>query len=128
MAILINHTIRYRPKRIILVFFSVFLFGNLIAGNPEFTASLSKSTVAVGERFKVTYTINANASNFRPPSLSNFNVLSGPNQSSSMQWINGNFSQSISFSYVLTPQKPGDRKSTRLNSSHIPLSRMPSSA
>ena len=29
---------------------------------------------------------------------------------------------------VLSRQRPGDRKSTRLNSSHIPLSRMPSSA
>ena len=31
-------------------------------------------------------------------------------------------------SLTLSPKTPGDRKSTRLNSSHIPLSRMPSSA
>ena len=30
--------------------------------------------------------------------------------------------------YLIPPQISQDRKSTRLNSSHIPLSRMPSSA
>ena len=36
--------------------------------------------------------------------------------------------QALEHSYVTNRQIEADRKSTRLNSSHIPLSRMPSSA
>ena len=34
----------------------------------------------------------------------------------------------LGYKSLLVEMEPGDRKSTRLNSSHIPLSRMPSSA
>ncbi|MFQ5335567.1 MAG: BatD family protein, partial [Flavobacteriales bacterium] len=47
-------------------------------------------------------------SGFAPPALSDFQVLSGPNQSSSMEWINGRMSSSISFSYILMAVKEGE--------------------
>ena len=44
-------------------------------------------------------------------------------------WL-GDDDNTVQFHLIVTDRDyiPGDRKSTRLNSSHIPLSRMPSSA
>lgn len=73
----------------------------------EFSATVSKNTVSVGEQFKLIFSINNSASNFTPPNLDDFVVYSGPNQSSSMQFINGNISQSFSISYILSARKEG---------------------
>lgn len=67
----------------------------------------AKTTVAVGERFQVSFSLNTNGSNFKAPSFEGFSILSGPNQSTSMQFINGNMSQSITYSYILTATKEG---------------------
>lgn len=73
-----------------------------------FTASANKTTVSVNETFQVTYTItNADARNFRAPSFGSFNKLGGPNQSTSMQIVNGNTTRSVSYSYYLQPQGEG---------------------
>ncbi len=71
----------------------------------------TKSTVQVGEQFRVTYTVNSQASGFRGPSFEGFRVLSGPNQSTnqSYQIINGKVTQSVevSFTYILQSVKEG---------------------
>ena len=71
----------------------------------KFTAQTSKNQLAVGELFQISFTLNASGSNFKAPNLNDFDVYSGPNQSTSMQIINGNMSQSISLSYMLSPKK-----------------------
>ena len=73
----------------------------------KFTASASKTKVAVGETFQLTYSLNANGSNFKMPALNEFDVYSGPNQSTSMSFVNGAMSQSISLSYILSAKKEG---------------------
>ena len=80
---------------------------NSFAQEPIFTASLSSVNVGVGERFQVTYTLNANGRNFTPPSFKDLTILGGPSQSSSMQFINGTVSQSISYSYILQAKSEG---------------------
>jgi hypothetical protein len=77
------------------------------AQEASFTSSVSKNRIVVGEQFQLSFSINTNASNFNAPDLSNFVVYSGPNQSSSMQIINGSVSQTISISYVLAAKKEG---------------------
>lgn len=77
------------------------------AQNVKFTATANKHKVTTGERFQVTFEVNASGSNFTPPSFPGFRVLSGPNQSSSYQWINGVAKNSISFSYILLALKKG---------------------
>ena len=77
-----------------------------LADEITFQAS-AKSTVSVGERFQVSYILNNNGSGFRPPAFTGFEILSGPNQSTSMQLINGNMSQSLTYSYVLSATKEG---------------------
>lgn len=88
----------------------LFLAGDVNAQAPFLSATASKSSVGTDEQFQLTYTINANARAFQGPDLSDFYVHSGPNQSNSMQYINGNFSQSLSYSYVLQPKREGNYK------------------
>src|SRR4051812_23721874 len=73
----------------------------------SFTASATKTTVGVGERFQVSFSVDGSGSQFQAPAFSNFNVLLGPSQSTSMSFINGAMSQSISFTYILEPAKEG---------------------
>src|SRR4051812_40937189 len=74
-----------------------------VSSAQNFTASVSKNTVAVGERLQVTFSIDASGSQFQPPAFTDFNVLMGPSQSTNMQFINGTMSQSISYTYILEP-------------------------
>lgn len=73
----------------------------------SFVASVSENQVSESDRFEVTFTFegkNINAlKNFSAPSFKDFRVLSGPNQSTSMQIINGVSSSSLALSYILMP-------------------------
>ncbi len=73
----------------------------------KFSASASKTKVAVGETFQVTFSLNANGTNFKMPALNEFDVYSGPNQSTSMSFVNGAMSQSITLSYIIAAKKEG---------------------
>lgn len=83
---------------------------NVFSQNVSFTAS-AKNVVSSGEQFQLTYSINAQGSSLRTPDLSSFSVLSGPSQSSSssVQIINGQVSQSSSYTYtyILQANKVG---------------------
>lgn len=73
-----------------------------------FRATVNKNRVALNETFQITFTLeNADGKNFTPPPFTDFYKLGGPNQSTSMQFINGNMSRSISFSYFLQPKSEG---------------------
>ncbi len=67
--------------------------------------------VRLGERFRLTYQINADVDQFTPPTLSGFQILSGPSrgQNSSIQIVNGKVSQNIniSYTYILAASQEG---------------------
>lgn len=93
--------------RYYILLFLFFVTGRLFADNVRISASASKSQVATGEEFEITYTVNGNAEQFNPPDFNGFQVVSGPNQSSSMTSINGNVTASTSVSYGLIAVKVG---------------------
>ncbi|HMG14539.1 MAG TPA: BatD family protein [Saprospiraceae bacterium] len=81
---------------------------NSFAQRMSFTADVNPKIASVGESFEISYAIvNADGKNFRAPNLNIFEVLSGPNQSISTQSVNGSWSQSITYSYILRASKPG---------------------
>ncbi|RMD50379.1 MAG: protein BatD, partial [Ignavibacteria bacterium] len=94
--------------KISLVIF-VIVCSNLFA--QKFTLTADKTTVGEYESFQVYFEFSGGdinkAENFVAPTFENFRVLGGPNQSTSMQIINGKVSGSLSYSYVLRPQKTG---------------------
>ena len=94
-------------KRILIIICFVL---SVVAGKSQeikFSASSSHSSIPAGERFRITFTVNANASGFKAPDLSAFDVYNGPNQSSSVQMINNSFTQSLSYYYTVSARKPG---------------------
>ncbi len=77
----------------------------------QFSAS-ARQVVQVGEQFRLTFSVNDDASGFQPPPLSGFTILSGPNpsSSSSVQIINGRVSKSVSvsYNYILQATREGE--------------------
>lgn len=94
-------------KRFFILSFLLLSASLLFAGNIKFTVSVSNDQVATGDQFQITFSVNGNGDRFSPPDFAGFQILSGPNESSSMTSINGNVSSSLSYSYDLMAVKEG---------------------
>jgi hypothetical protein len=94
-------------KKIALHIILLISFFRIYAQEVEFVASVDKNPVPVGERISVTFTINADASNFKGPSFKGFTVIGGPMQGQSIQVINNRMTRSLSFTYILKADKVG---------------------
>ncbi len=81
----------------------------LLAQDVSITAT-APNVVKVGEQFRLNYVINAKPSSFGAPDISNFYVLSGPNQSTSqsIQIINGRRTSSVTITYSYYLQATGE--------------------
>ena len=88
----------------------VFLFctGGLFAQGIKFVASVNKNPVGTGDIVEITFSINGNSERFSPPQFPGFQVAGGPNESQSMEIVNGNSSVSMSYSYDLMAVKEGE--------------------
>ncbi|SEN72104.1 Oxygen tolerance [bacterium A37T11] len=100
--------LQFKIMRNIIGFLLLFWTFMAVGQEVSFTASVSNTTVAIGEEFEVSFTVNGNIEKFGPPTFEGFEVVSGPNQSSSMTSINGKTSVSVSLSYGLVAQKVGE--------------------
>ena len=93
------------------IFFTYFILLPALLFAQEFIASVNETTVADNERFQISYTFSGSSINdlskFSPPSFENFMVLSGPNQSTSIQIINGAQSASLTYSFLIQPKSIG---------------------
>ena len=82
-----------------------------LAQDGTFTAAAEPSRIAAGEQFQVTFTFDGSdynsARNFKAPDFGQFVVISGPNQSTNMQWVNGRMSASIGYTYILYARQSG---------------------
>jgi BatD DUF11 like domain len=98
-------------KFVIIYSLAIVILFSGISYSQSFNASTNNTTVGVGEQFEVDFTYNGKdingLRNFNPPNFANFLVLSGPNQSTSMQIINGAVSGSLTYSYILQPKNLG---------------------
>src|SRR5258707_9481772 len=79
------------------------------AQDVSLVGAVDRTELASGDQLQLTFSLSGTTSpkNFRPPALDDFLVLSGPNQSTNVQFVNGSVSQSISFTYILQPKKEG---------------------
>lgn len=99
-------------KKYSLLFFLIAIncFGVSLWAQTKFYATAPKQ-VGVNQNFQVNFTVeNGEARNFRAPNFNDFQVLSGPNTSNSMSFINGSMSSSVTYSYILRPKKEGTAK------------------
>lgn len=94
-------------KRIYLLI-SIFALSSGWLFGQAFSAFVSKNKVSLDETFQVSFKIdNAQPQGIEYPSFDGFQVLGGPNTSTSMQFINGNTSQSTTYSFYIRPKKEG---------------------
>lgn len=91
----------------ILTLLAILLFSYGFAQDVSFTAATSHTSVKTGDRFKIQFASNTELGNFKAPELTDFRVLSGPNQSTQMSWVNGKTTSSISYTYILMAVKEG---------------------
>ncbi len=97
--------------RVSLAFMLMVSAGNIVkADDVTFTAN-APGAVEVGEQFRLQFVLNAKGNGFNEPEIADFQVLSGPNQSSSssIQWINGDMTQSVTntYTFILLAVKEG---------------------
>ena len=96
---------------VVMLLTTLFACHNVHAEELSFTAN-APSAVVMGETFRLSYTINThNAKGFRVGNIEDFDILSGPNQSSSSSTsiVNGvrTSSKTLTFTCILRPQKEG---------------------
>ncbi|PKH50198.1 BatD protein [Tenacibaculum sp. Bg11-29] len=72
-------------------------------------ASVSKNKLGVNQRLRIEFSTNNQAAdNFKVPNFTNFRIVSGPSQSVSQTWINGKFTFSKSYTYIIQPKRKGE--------------------
>ncbi|MFK8005294.1 MAG: BatD family protein [Saprospiraceae bacterium] len=80
-----------------------------IETEPQFSIEVSNTEVLLGNYIEVKFTLkNAKGQKFEAPNFKNFDIIGGPNQSSSFSMMNGETTQSISYTYYLQPKTIGN--------------------
>ncbi len=75
----------------------------------KLTVEISNDSILLGNYVEVKFTIeNTSVKNFEAPNFDGFNIVSGPNQSSSMMVSNGKVTQSVAYSYYIEPVEVGN--------------------
>lgn len=74
----------------------------------KFYAQTDARKIVEGSYVQVDFTLeNGNGQNFKAPNLKGFDILSGPNRSTSMSIINGRSSNEVSYSFSIRPKAVG---------------------
>ncbi|MDR2972334.1 MAG: BatD family protein [Bacteroidales bacterium] len=110
--VVLKNLIMNDVRKILIISFLLFFIGNIQFLYSQITCTASAPPqVAAGQTLTITFTLNQRAQQVTQMQFPGFEMLSGPNQSSStsMTIINGQTTQSNSFSYsyTLRAQKEG---------------------
>lgn len=97
-------------KKLIFLGISACLFSPVFGQKKEagFTCNVSQKDVLLGNYVEVEYTLEgAQDGKLAPPDWAGFDIVSGPNQSSSFQMVNGKTTSSISYTWYVEPRDTG---------------------
>jgi hypothetical protein len=83
--------------------------GQIYAQGVSFRAK-APSSVPMGNPFQLSFTINtlADPNELRLPDINGFEIIAGPYTAQSEQNVNGHYSSSMTFTYMLMPKKEGN--------------------
>ena len=74
-----------------------------------FTVEVSTDSLLMENPLRVSFKLeNGNGQDFEAPLFNGFQIVSGPNISSSMSMMNGAVTQSVSYTYLLMPEQVGN--------------------
>jgi hypothetical protein len=86
-------------------------FGILLQGQSNkgksFSITINKSEVLAGNTVRVDFEMKNTEGEFEAPAFKDFDIVSGPNVSSSMYNVNGETTSSKKYTYYLKPKKEG---------------------
>ena len=74
----------------------------------QFNVSVSNDTLLLGNYLEVKFEIKNGAGKFQAPDFSGWNLVSGPNTASSYSFMNGQVSQTSSYTYYLEAPSDGE--------------------
>lgn len=98
-------------KKFISCFIMLILGITFVSAQSVIFNASCKDVVQEGERFRVSFSINAHGEGFKGPSFKGFSVLSGPSSStsSSISFVNGKTTQTVenTYSYIVSVQSEG---------------------
>ena len=96
-------------RHILVLFIFLCFHAIVMAQNIRFEAQVSSTTVTPNGRFELTFTLDEAKidGSISLPSLSDFELESGPNQSQQMQMMNGVVTTNTAVSYILRPKRQG---------------------
>jgi len=96
-------------KYILISFLCLSFFSTTEAQDDvKFSVTVSSEEVLLGNYIEVSFSLeNASAKNFDAPAFEGFDIVSGPNQSSSFSMVNGVTTQSMTYSYFVKPREVG---------------------
>ena len=80
----------------------------LVSQEKQFSIAVSRDTVLMGNTIKVEFTLKNIQGNFEGPEFEDFDVLMGPNSSSSYSNINGKVTNSSKYTYIIKPKEEGE--------------------
>jgi hypothetical protein len=95
-------------KNIILFAFIFFSVAVHAQKSPLFTVKISQDTVLAGNSLQVVFKLeNSKGNRFMPPPFEKFQIVQGPSTQSYYSMVNGEITQSLSFSYWIIPKEEG---------------------
>lgn len=95
-------------KPIICFLCLLFISGAAVAQDGKFSVSIDKDSVTMGMMLELIISIENLEGNFEPPSINDFDIVGGPNQSTMMSIINGKVQRKTTYTYILKPLQAGD--------------------
>ena len=71
------------------------------------TTEITSDTIYLGNPLELKYSVKNLEVKFEGPGFGDLRIISGPNISTSMQFINGKMSSALSYSYTIYPEEIG---------------------
>lgn len=96
--------------RALIVLLAIISLGTVQAQNATFSVTVSNDSILAGNQLVVTFSLeNAQGEDFYFPDFNNgLRKVGGPNVSSQMSFINGQSSQSVSYTFYVQADEVGD--------------------
>lgn len=97
-------------KKIVIFLLLCFISSvGIQAQDTKFTVTVSTDSILMDNQFQVSFTLeNVQGTEFEAPKFGDFEVLTGPNVSSSFSMMNGTVTQTVSYNYILRPKDIGN--------------------
>ncbi|AZQ43069.1 BatD family protein [Nonlabens ponticola] len=92
-----------------LLFLFLWMSAAVAAAQTTFTATATRDNIALNERLRVEFKMNADGDNFTPPDFRGFKVATGPVTGVSQRYINGVGSFAKTYTYILAPESTGTK-------------------